>query len=176
MFNVEGFHIVRLTPEDAPQVQSLYERCNDYHLAHEGISTRASAGEEELTTLPPGRSMDDKFSFGIYAPGPELIGYLELFRNYPADGEWWIGLLMLDPKMRRRGLGSQIFRAASVWAAGNAAQAIQLGVLESDPAATSFWYRQGFEFVRRRAYKSQAERKSHTVLILRRLLSHRQSA
>ena len=176
MFSIEGFHVVRLTPDDAPHVQSLYERCNDYHVAHEGTPTRATAGEEELTSLPPGRSMEDKFSFGIYAPGRELIGYLELFRNYPADGEWWIGLLMLDPKMRRRGLGSRILRAASGWAASNAAQAIQLAVLESDDAAKSFWYRQGFEFVRRRAYESQAAKKTHTVLVLRRPLAPRQSA
>ena len=176
MFHLDGFRVARLTPDDAPDVQSLYQRCDDYHVAHEGTPTRPTAGQEELTSLPPGRSMDDKFSFGIYVPGGELIGYLELFRNYPADGEWWIGLLMLDPKLRRRTLGSQIFRAANDWAANHGARAIQLAVLESDLAAQSFWHRQGFEFVRHRSYESQAAKKSHTVLVLRRPLEPHHSA
>jgi GNAT superfamily N-acetyltransferase len=168
MFKLEGFRVAGLRADHAPDVQSLYERCNDYHLTHEGTPTRPNAGVEELTSAPPGRSLEDKFPFGIYTLDGELIAYLELFRDYPVDGEWWIGLLMLDPKMRRRGLGSQIVRAASAWAASSGANAIQLAVLETDVAAQSFWHRQRFEFVRRRSYESQAARKHHTVLILRR--------
>jgi GNAT superfamily N-acetyltransferase len=176
MFALDGYRVARLTLSDAADVQSLYERCNDYHVAHEGTPTRATAGVEELTSTPPGRSVEDKFPFGIYAVGGELIGYLELFRDYPADGEWWIGLLMLDPKVRRRGLGSMIVRAATSWAAANGAQAIELAALEGDPAAQSFWRRQGFEFARRRSYESQAQKKCHTVLVLRRALDSPTSA
>ena len=119
--------------------------------------------------------MEDKFPFGIYALEGELIGYLELFRNYPTDGEWWIGLLMLDPKVRRRGLGSRIFHAASFCAASNGAQALQLAVLESDPAAQNFWRRMGFEFVRRRSYESQSQKKMHAVTVLRHALARREA-
>jgi RimJ/RimL family protein N-acetyltransferase len=124
MFTLDGYRVEQLTLADVADVQSLYERCNDYHIAHEGTPTRSTAGEEELTSAPPGRSLDDKFPFGIYAPDGELIAYLELFRNYPGDGEWWVGLLMLDPKVRRRGLGSQIIHAATAWAAKSGARAI----------------------------------------------------
>ena len=163
-----GFRFVGLTLADAPQLQALYERCTDYHMAHEGTPTRATAGEEELRSLPSGRIADDKFPFGIYSAGAELVGYLELFRNYPAEGEWWIGLLIVDPNARRRGVGTEIFGSASEWAAEDGAKAIQLAVLEHDPAAQRFWERQGFELLRRRPYQSDAEKKAHTVLILRR--------
>jgi GNAT superfamily N-acetyltransferase len=171
-----GFRFARLTLADAPELQALYERCTDYHMAHEGTPTRANAGEEELTSLPPGRSAEDKFPFGIYSPDADLAGYLELFRNYPAEGEWWIGLLMLDPQLRRRGLGSDIFRSASEWAAENGARAIQLAVLQQDAAARRFWQRQGFELLRHRPYRSQAENKAHTVLVLRRELAAGETA
>ena len=176
MFHLAGYRVARLTIEDAPDVQSLYERCSDYHLAHEGTPTRPTAGEEELASLPPGRSMEDKFSFGIYAPEGELLGYIELFRNYPAESEWWIGLLMLDPKKRGRGVGRRVFRAAAGWAFANGARAIQLAVLENDPAAQRFWTRQGFEFVQRRAYESQSHKKTHTVIVMRRPLPLRDAA
>jgi RimJ/RimL family protein N-acetyltransferase len=166
-FELRGHRVARLTLAQAPELQRLYEHCNDYHLAHEGTPTRANAGEEELTSLPPGRSADDKFSFGIYAPDAELVGYIELFRNYPAEGDWWIGLLMLDPDVCGRGLGSAIFRKASAWAAENGARSIMLAVLESDAAARRFWIRQGFTEVGRRAYESQAAKKKHTVVIMR---------
>ena len=171
MFTLDGYRVEQLTLADVADVQSLYERCNDYHIAHEGTPTRSTAGEEELTSAPPGRSLDDKFPFGIYAPDGELIAYLELFRNYPRAGEWWIGLLMLDPNVRRRGLGSHIIGAATSWAANRGAKAIELAVLETDPVAQSFWRRQGFGFARRRSYESQAAKKRHTVLVLRRALA-----
>ena len=65
MFTLTGHGVCRLTLADAAEVQRLYERCNDYHLAHEGTPTRANAGEEELSSLPPRRTADDKFSFGF---------------------------------------------------------------------------------------------------------------
>ena len=170
MFAVAGYTVVRLTLADAGRLQRLYERCDDYHLAHEGTPTRSSAGEEELTSLPPGRSADDKFPFGIESADRELLGYIELFRNYPAEGDWWIGLLMLDPAVRRRGLGGEVFRNASAWAAANGARSIMLAVLESDPDAQRFWQRQGFQEVSRRAYVSQASRKEHTVIVMRHML------
>lgn len=114
MSAISDYTVTRLAPADAPQLQRLYERCSDYHIAHEGTPTRPTAGEEELSSLPPGRSADDKFSFGIHSAGGELVGYIELFRDYPAEGDWWIGLVMLDPAVRRRGLGGWIFRTASM--------------------------------------------------------------
>lgn len=168
MIELDGYRVARLTLADSRDVQSLYERCSDYHLAHEGTPTRPTAGEEELASFPPGRSIEDKFSFGVYAPGGELLAYIELFRNYPAEPEWWLGLLMLDPRIRGRGFGTQIFRVASAWAFTNGARAIQLAVLESNPAAQRFWTRRGFEFMRRRAYESQSHKKKHTVIVMRR--------
>ena len=176
MFTVAGYSVARLSLADVADVQRLYERCTDYHFAHEGTPTRANAGEEELTSLPPGRSADDKFSFGIYTADAVLIGYLELFRNYPDEGDWWVGLLMLDPDARGRGLGSEVFRAATIWAADRGARSILLAVLESDERAQRFWFRQGFELVRRREYQSHAEKKQHTVLIMRRAASMQKQA
>ena len=172
MFTLTGYRVARLSLAHASELQRLYERCTDYHMAHEGTPTRATAGEEELTALPPGRTVEDKFPFGIYSPDAdaELVGYLELFRNYPADGEWWIGLLMLAPSVRRRGLGSEIFRSASAWAGESGARRIMLAVLDTDDAALAFWRSQGFEEVRRRPYRSQTHRKNHTVVIMRHAL------
>ena len=173
MFTLEGFRVVRMTLDRAGDVQSLYERCNDYHLLHEGTPTRLAAGEEELTAVPTGRSADDKFPFGIYAANDQLIGYLDLFRDYPAPGEWWVGLLLLDPEFRGRGLGGRIFSAAMPSVADHGARAIQLAVLEHDAAALRFWRRQGFVEIGRRPYQSQSAGKAHTVVVFRYALADR---
>ena len=91
-----------------------------------------------------------------------------MFRNYPEEGDWWIGLLMLDPDERGRGLGSEIVCSASAWADKNRPRSIMLAVLESDAAARRFWERQGSAEVRRRAYQFQAAKKNHTVIVMRR--------
>lgn len=167
VLEVVGYTVTRLSLADAPRLQSLYERCSDYHLAHEGTPTRPAAGVEELSSLPPGRSANDKFSFGLEQLGGELAGYIELFRNYPAKGDWWIGLLMLDPEVRRQGLGARIFQSARNWAVRHGARSIMLGVLADDGGALAFWMRQGFQEVSRRPYMSQANRAGHTVVVMR---------
>jgi GNAT superfamily N-acetyltransferase len=166
-FLLKGYQVVRLTLADAPELQDLYERCTDYHEAHEGVPTRPGAGEEELCAGPPGRSLEDKLPFGIYSMGGELIGYLELFRNYPAEGEWWIGLLMLDPKVRGQGLGGEIYQSARTWAAEQGAHSILLGVLEEEHAAERFWQRQGFSELRRDPYPPAAGGRSRKLVVLR---------
>ena len=85
-------------------------------------------------------------------------------------------LAEVEPKARRRGVGTEIFGSASEWAAEDGAKAIQLAVLEHDPAARRFWQRQGFELLRRRSHESDAEKKAHTVLILRRAINRAEPA
>jgi hypothetical protein len=75
----------RLGDEDAPALQSLFERCSDYVQIYSGAPPRPAEGEEELRALPQGKELADKFSFGIFDRPSELVGYMDLMRNYPVD-------------------------------------------------------------------------------------------
>jgi len=146
-------------------VQRLYERCTDFHELAEGMPTRADSGAYELEALPPGKMSADKHVFGIVAADGELAGYVDLVRDYPERGEWWLGLLMLDPAARGAGLGSRVVRGAAEWAAARGARAILLGVLEQNPRAERFWRRQGFIELDRRPYTSDTGRPSRIIVM-----------
>lgn len=171
--DLRGHRVQRLSLTDAGTLQSLYERCSDYHVEHEGVPTRPTAAAEELAALPPGKAPADKFSLGIYSPEGEMVGYLDLVRDFPSAGEWQIGLLMLDPAVRGAGLGERVCRAAESWVAERGGRTISLGVLEHSPRAARFWRRMGFEEVARQPYASETGRKHSRIIFMRRDLADR---
>lgn len=167
--DLDGYRVARLGPGDAAAVQELYERCSDYHQLEEGIPTRPGAAEHLLTVLPPGKEPADKYVLGLYAPEGGLVGVLDLIRDYPRPGEWWLGLLMLDPRARASGLGSRVCRAVQRAVAARGGTSIHLGVLEHNTAAERFWRRHGFQEVRREPYTSAGGQRSRVIVMRHRL-------
>lgn len=164
-FVLDGYEVVRLGRERAADLQALYERCTDYHQLYEGIPTRPTTAAEELLALPSGKGLRDKFALGIYTADGALIGYLDLIRDFPRAGEWWLGLLMLDPRVRAKGLGSAVYHGAAEWTARRGAGAIWLAVLEQNSSVERFWKRHGFEEQRRQAHVSETGHSSRVIVM-----------
>jgi GNAT superfamily N-acetyltransferase len=102
------------------------------------------AGPEE------GRDPVDKILLGITPAGEtRLIGVLDAFRDYPEPGTWYIGLLLLDPDVRRGGLGAEILEAFAGAASRGGARELALNVVEQNRLAHVFWSRHGFRETRR---------------------------
>lgn len=170
-FDLPGHVVFRLRREDAAQLQGLCERCSAYFELHDGAPPGPSMGEEEVVALPESKTLDDKFLFGIRSATDELVGVLDLIRDFPAAGEWWVGLLMLDPRERSAGLGGRFYRAAEAWAAERGAQRVLLGVLEQNPDAERFWRRLGFGELRRQPYTAPTGHQS-TLIVMSRQVPH----
>lgn len=96
--SLEAHAVRRFGDSDASELQTLFERCSDYVEIYSGVSPHPSEGAEELRALPPDNELADKFSFGIFSAQQQLVGYIDLMRDYPAEREWWIGLLMIHPR------------------------------------------------------------------------------
>ena len=136
--------LVRLTwPADVDRLQHLLERCSDYYELHEGWSTPADAGQYELL-VPPGLLQEDLFVFALQDTVGTLLGMIQLLRNHPQRGLWWIGLAVVAPEQRGRGIGSGLLRHASETAAADGATAIRLAVSVHNPRGESFWTAAGF--------------------------------
>ncbi|HVR39340.1 MAG TPA: GNAT family N-acetyltransferase [Thermoanaerobaculia bacterium] len=166
MLALGDFTSRRLTTDDVAIFQDLFERCSDFHELSEGSPTRPDAAAHELASVPPGGKPDDNFVIGIF-DSEQLVAVLNLARNFPRPGEWWIGLLMLDPAVRARGLGRRIVEAALPW---SAASAMWLGVLEANPRAERFWRRAQFEEVERQDFRSDTG-KAHRIILMRRYIA-----
>ena len=170
-FDVEDqdYSVHLLRHEDIAALQTLYEKCADYMFLVDGHPAGKNAAEEEFQDLPPGKSADDKFMFGIVNPRNELIGLLDAARWYPDEGTWWIGLLLLVPELRSQGIGEQVLKGFTEYVKADGGKAIMLGVVKDNERAYQFWNRMGFEFVRETEPR-KFDNKTQTVRIMRRKL------
>lgn len=142
-------HILcRLQPEHVEPLQRLLERCADYAMIVEGEGVSPTAAQELFRSVPTGRSLSDKFLYGLFDRKGEIVGVLEGMRHYPDETTWWIGLLLLAPEVRRRGLGRKLVQAFSEVVRLKQGTSIMLGVVEENRSAYLFWQQLGFELVR----------------------------
>jgi ribosomal protein S18 acetylase RimI-like enzyme len=157
-------------PEDAESLQRLFEQCADYVMITEGQGVSPSAAHETFEDAPPGRSLDDKFVYGLLDRNENILGLLEGMRYYPDEATWWIGLFMLSPDVRGHGLGRKVVDGFSDYVHKNHGASIMLGVVEENQSAYDFWQRLGFEFVRKTEPRPFG-RKTQSVYVMQRVLS-----
>ncbi len=143
-----GLTARRLDEKDTAALQALCEACVSFHLLIEGRPPRPDEAQHLLAELPPGKTLTDKFFFGLFTPRPRLCGALDLLRDYREPGEWYLGLLVLDPGHRSQGLGTKLMVALVHWLREQGARSLRLAVSEHNEAGRRFWERQGFEPVK----------------------------
>jgi GNAT superfamily N-acetyltransferase len=149
-----GLVAARIAPGDPrarAALQDLLERCADYVTLEDGAPPRPEAAAELLAALPPGRAANDKHVLGLAraADGP-LVAVIDAVRGYPGEADWFVGLVLVDPAERGRGLGAAIMADLEDWLRGQGATASYLAVLERNPDAHRFWRRVGYQVLDRR--------------------------
>lgn len=162
------FTLRLLGPDDRADLQHLQSRCADYFTLIEGEPAGPDDADSFLSEVPAGKDKDDKLVFGIIHDA-RLIGVLDLIRNYPADKEWWLGTLVLDPAVRRGGLGQRVYQAAETFLRDQRAAVIWLCVQQRNADALRFWFARGFQEVRRT--RMTLKKLESDVIVLRRVLS-----
>jgi GNAT superfamily N-acetyltransferase len=147
LFEVPGYKVILLSHETIPALQGFLERCADYNQLVSGEPPSSSAAQSLFTECPPGRSSEDKLVIGVTVGDGSLVGVLDVLRGYPQKECWWVGLLLLDPSWRNRGLGRQIYQSFERWLGQLGVKYILLGVIEANENAYRFWQSLGFELV-----------------------------
>lgn len=171
-FEAAGYAVRPLRAQDLPDLQAMIERSADYTWLLTGGPPGPSGAEKLFNDRPPEASPQDKILLGVRAENNKLVGVLDAVRNYPQAGSWFLGLLLIEPAHRGRGLGRRVYRGFEALAAGHGVAAIFLGVVAENHAGLRFWESLGFTEVERRPGR-QFARKAHTVIILKRDLESR---
>lgn len=153
LFIIDGYFVRGLKVErDTQALQNLCEACSDYYKLCEGHDVLPNAGEKLFYDAPEGKSLDEKMTLGIYSTNEdyhELVGVIDMLKDYPEQNAWFVGLFMIKPSERSNKLGEKIFREYVPWVEKNKVEKITIGVLEENERAFKFWRRIGFEVVKR---------------------------
>jgi len=165
--NDPDYFVCRLQPEHTESLHRLFEQCADFVMLVEGESVSPDAAQEIFQSLPAGKSIHDKFLYGILDRMGAIVGVLEGIHGYPDDTTCWFGLLLLAPEARGHGLGRKIIDAFSEYLKSNQGTAIMLGVVEENQAAYRFWQNLGFKLVRQTEPRTFG-RKTQKVYIMQR--------
>jgi GNAT superfamily N-acetyltransferase len=78
-----------------------------------------------------------------------LAGFAELLLEHPRTGHAWIGLLIIDGRLRRQGHGRTFVTALEDRFRQTGRDRLSLAALEANPAALAFWTSLGYQEVYR---------------------------
>lgn len=143
------FEFVPLTVEqDQARVLDLCLRATDYIELETGKQPDAKYVQKTLTEAPPQLTSDDVFAVGFARPDRTLAGFVTYLRHFYERNEWYIGLLILDPAERSKGLGGTAAQYVFDHAKSEAGSKIRIAVLQSNPRGRKFWESHGFKHER----------------------------
>ena len=144
LFEIEQYRACFLSPENIPALDSLCYRCSDYYRMATGSPPGPDAGYELYFDLPPGKEMEDKFLLGFFNREGKMVGIVDMIRDYPVKTVNYIGLMLIDPSERRKGLGEKIIDRLLEWLKQSNVNELRLGVVRQNTSALNFWKKVGF--------------------------------
>lgn len=165
LFKVPGFHTTLIPTDETAELQAFLEKCGDYSLLVTGSLPGPSTASSLLVDCPPRITIKDKVVLGFSIENQGLFGVLDSIRGFPTQESWWLGLLLLDPSQRNKGLGHRIVHSFEHWVSQQGAKRIFLGVVEENERAYLFWKNMGFQVIERQPARQFGNR-SHVVITM----------
>jgi len=143
-FTLRSGRVVPLGDPDLPRVTELCLACTAFYELIEGEPATEATAAEILGPLEARYAHGTKHVWGVEAPQGNLVALAELLEGHPTAQEWYIGLLLVTPEQRRRGLGSDFCQVILQSLAARRARAVRLVVHRQNAVARTFWEQQGF--------------------------------
>lgn len=102
---------------------------------------------EDMESLPPGKTMQDKYYVGFYQ-NEKLTAVMDLIDGYPEEGTAFIGFFMMDRSAQGHGTGSRMINELCLYLTDLKYQSVQLAWIKGNPQAEHFWKKNGFQPVK----------------------------
>jgi len=155
----------RLAPPDLAALQALFVRATDYFELATGRAPTPDEAERAFVGGPPTKAVSDKLTIGVFDGRADLIGVLDAIPDFPAEGTCTIGLLLLDPDRRGRGIGAAVLSAFEGWMAGTGTRRFRTAVVAHHARGLRFLERAGYrETSRHEGYDAATTRPTVAVL------------
>ena len=164
-----NYRLMRADSEaDQQALFELLKQAEAYSLLVEGVLPSFDDAIEDLSDLPPGKSAEDKFFFGIHH-SDRLVGCADLIRAYPDPDIAYLGLMLFAETSQGKGYGklalAYLSREAFAWGC----RRMRLGVVETNAAGLRFWQREGFSEI----YRKTVEGFTGDVIVMQKHLDER---
>lgn len=158
---------VRLNEADLGDLSRLCLSCTAFYELIEGQPATQATAAEILGPLDSEYAHGVKHVWGLRR-GAKLIAVAELLQGHPEARDWYIGLLLIDPEYRRKGLGAQFCAGILDWIGRLGGSTVRLIVQQQNAGARTFWERQGFE-IEREVLKKSGGRESMVWILARQI-------
>ena len=139
-----GLNIKNLGDSDRGELQTFVSLFQDFFLLCEG---QEGSAEGILRYCPPTKDpLKDKFVLGFYED-ERLMGVIDLIQNYPENGVWTIGYLLIHPEFRSLKWGQNIIENLAITVRKFEGKKLRCSVQKQNPRALNFWKKCGFDIV-----------------------------
>ncbi|MCA8097877.1 GNAT family N-acetyltransferase [Burkholderia contaminans] len=140
--------LVSESASDRANVLRVFIEAPSYTALVKGRSPAKEDVDDFFFGKPVSANAAQKSVFGFFVER-EMIGCADVIRSYPTDDCIWIGLMLLTEANQGRGYGKAALRLLIEMASECGYRSIQLAVVSTNPRASAFWQREGFEEIRR---------------------------
>ncbi len=140
-----GLDIALAGEADLPAIQALFESDPGYFLLVQGTPPDAGEARNLIKELPDGKSYADKFVYTIHH-GAQLLAVIDVIRDYPEEGTWFLGLIFLAWSVRGTGLSRRLIEAIRAHVVSKGGRSLRLAVVRTNRHARALYDRVGFKY------------------------------
>ncbi|TNC23741.1 GNAT family N-acetyltransferase [Amycolatopsis alkalitolerans] len=134
-----------LESDDGPALQDLLERCDDYSRLSFGIPTGSADAQSQFLEGLQYVPEECKHLLGCYS-GDRMVAAVDLLEQYPEHGTAVLGMVVVEPESRGRGLGTGILLGLSAELAGRGIGRLRVDCHVAENTEAVRWLeRLGFE-------------------------------
>lgn len=135
-----------LKENNISELQGLLMKCSDYLMFQDGEPVKEDAAKNLLITKPSNVSINDKKVLGVYkSQDHSLVGVMDIVMRYAGPDILNLGLLVIEPASRGKGIGEKAEKLLEDWSRSNNFSRIRLGVLFGNDKGLRFWHKVGFK-------------------------------
>ena len=138
-----GLTARRLDEGDTATVTEFCHECSAFFTLVTGESSAPETAHHVLQSRPPEVDPSRKHVVG-FTRNRQVVAIVDLLEGFPAESEWYAGLLLLAPSERSRGLGTAVWSAIETWIRAAGGRQVRLIVQQQNPGAARFWRSVGF--------------------------------
>lgn len=128
---------------DRTLVDAVFLAAADYVRIERDADPGPEVTDEFFTDTPPGCDPAQNLRIGLF-DSDRLLAIADTGFGYPAAADAFLGLLIVRPDARGRGVGTRLLRHIEDAARARDCKALYIGVLEANPRGRAFWEREGF--------------------------------